>query len=69
MLVSVTKYEHSWAKKDDEKIWESNLSGVTIDKKLRFDCNIVNICFKANQKLRVLSRLASLLAYDESESF
>ena len=44
-------------------------SGVTIDKRLRFDSNIVNICFKANQKLRVLSRLASLLTYDESESF
>ena len=45
------------------------LSGVTIDIKLRFDSNIVNICFKANQKLRVLSRLASLLTYDESDSF
>ena len=45
------------------------LSGVTIDIKLRFDSNIENICFKANQKLRVLSRLASLLTYDESESF
>ena len=37
LLVSLTKYEHSWAKLGNEKIWESNkvkLLGVTIDIKL-----------------------------------
>ena len=56
-------------KKTMKKSGKVILSGVTIDIKLRFDSNIVNICFKANQKLRVLSRLASLLTYDESDSF
>ena len=56
-------------KKTMKKSGKVILSGVTIDIKLRFDSNIENICFKANQKLRVLSRLASLLTYDESESF
>ena len=67
LLVSGTKYEHSWQKIGDDKIWKSNevkLLGVTIDSKLKFDSRIANSCFKANQKLSVLSRLAGLLAFD-----
>ena len=40
LLVSGTKYEHSWAKKDDDKSWESNKVkrlGLTIDTKLKID--------------------------------
>ena len=62
LLVSGTKYEHNWAKIGNDKIWESNevkLLGVTIDNKLKLNTHIANICFKANQKLNVLSRLAS----------
>ena len=58
---------NSWTKIGDDKIWESNevkLWGVTVDNKLKFDSHIVNICFKANQKLSVLSRLPSLLIFD-----
>ena len=54
LLVSGTKYEH--------KIWESNkvkLSGVTINNKLKFYSHFVNICFKANQKLRVLGEVVN----------
>ena len=43
LLISGTKYEHSWAKISDDKIWESN------EVKLKFDGHIANICFKANQ--------------------
>ena len=67
LLVSGTKYEHSWAKIGDDKVWERNevkRLGVTIDNKLKFDSHITNICFKANQKLSVLSRLAGLLTFD-----
>ena len=67
LLVSETKYEHSWAKIGNDKIWESNevkLLGVTIVSKLKFDSHVANICLKANQKLSVLSRLASLLTFD-----
>ena len=66
LLVSGTKYEHSWAKIDDDKIWEINevkLSAVTIDNKLKFDSLIANIFFKANQKLSVLSRLAGFFNF------
>ena len=49
--------EHSWAKKGNDKIWESNkvkLPNITIDNKLKFDSDIANICFKASQKLYYL---------------
>ena len=48
------------------KIWENNedkLLGVTIDNKLKFDSHIANICFKANEKLILVSRLASLITF------
>ena len=63
MLDSGTKYEHSWAKIVDDKIRKSNevkLLGATIDNKLKFDGNIANVCFKANQKLSVLNKLAKV---------
>ena len=70
LLITGTKYEHSWAKIGDDKIWESNkveLLGVTIDNKLKFDSHIANICFKTNQKLSALSRLAGLLTFDRKQ--
>ena len=51
LLVSRTKYEHSWAKVGDDKIWESKevkLLGVAVDNKLKFDSHIANISFKVN---------------------
>ena len=70
LLVSGTKYKYSWARKDDDKIWESNevkLLGVTSDNKFKFDSHIANTCFKANQKLSLLSRLAGLLTFDRKQ--
>ena len=67
MIFSGTKYEHSWARIGDNKIWESNavkLLCVTIDNKLKFDRHIPYICFKANQKL-VLIRLMSFFTFDK----
>ena len=68
LLTSGTKYKHSWRKIGDDKMWESNevkLLGVTIDDKLKFDSHNANICFKANENLSVLNRLASLLTFDK----
>ena len=62
VLVSSTKYEHTWAKIVHDKIWETNevkLLGVAIDNKFKFNSHIANICFRSNQKLSELSRLAS----------
>lgn len=39
--------------------------GLDINNKLKFDSHITSICFKANQKLCVLSRLTKLLAFDK----
>lgn len=54
----------------NDEIWESHeiqLLGVLIDKKLKFDGHIANICFKANQNLSIFSRLASLVTFDEKQ--
>ena len=67
LLISGTKYEHSWAKAGDDKICESNefkLLVAAIDNKLKFDSHIANICFKVNQKLSVLSRSARLFTFE-----
>ena len=40
--------------------------GITIENKLKFDKHIANISFTANQNLRVLSILASLLTFDKN---
>ena len=69
MLVYGTRYEHSWAKIGDDKIWEKTevkLLGVTVNIKHKFDSHIANICFKANQKLIVSSRLAKLSAFGKT---
>ena len=67
MLFSGSKYKHDWVNIGDDKIWESNkvkLLGVTVYNKLKFDSHVANICFKANQKLSILSRMAGLLTFD-----
>ena len=65
--LNTDKYEHSWAKIGDDKIWEISeveLLGVTIDNQLKFDSHISTICFKGNQKRSALSRLMGLLTFD-----
>ena len=72
LLVFTAKYWDSWAKKGNEKIWECNkvkLLGVRIDNKIKFDSQNANICFKANQKVSILSRSVSLLTFGKSEFF
>ena len=69
LFLSVTKYEYSWANIGNDKIcWSSDvkLLDVAIDNKVKFDIHIENICFKAGQKVSVLSRLTSLLTFDKS---
>ena len=50
LFVSGNKHENMWAKKGDDQIWESRtvkLLGVTIDKDLKFDEYISNVCKKS----------------------
>ena len=63
LLVSGSKYEHTWVQLGEDKIWENNtvkLLGVTIDNELKFDNHVLNICSKANQKLTALLRNTAL---------
>ena len=49
-------------------IWESKtvkLLGITIDKELKFDKYINQVCSKANKKLNVLSRMRSFLSVEK----
>ena len=49
----------------NNKIWESKyveLLGITIDKDLKFDKKVNEICSKANRKLNILSRMQSFLS-------
>ena len=53
LLIPVNKYEHIWAKLGEELIWEETsvkLLGVTIDRQLKFDKHVFDICTKAGIK-------------------
>ena len=64
LLISGFKHQSHWAKVGTTKIWESSyekLLGVTIDKDLKFNIHISNICIKAGQKLTALGRISKLI--------
>ena len=63
-LVAANTNEHLWVKVGDAMIWESQnekLLGLTIDKNLKFNIHLANICKKASQKVSALSRVAKIL--------
>ena len=60
LLVSGHHYEEMFVNIGTDIIWESKtvkLLGITIDKELKFDKYINQMCSKANKKLDVLSRM------------
>ena len=64
LLISGFKYQIHWAKVGTSKIWESShekLLGVTIDKDLKFNLHISNICKRAGRKLTALGRISRLI--------
>ena len=65
-LIAANTNEHLWIKVGNEMIWESSeekLLGLTIDKNLKFNSHVRNICKKASQKMYVLARLAKFLSF------
>ena len=65
-LISGNVNEHLWAKVGDELIWESaeeKLLGVTIDKNLKFNSHLANLCKKVGQKVTALARIVKLLPF------
>ena len=66
LLISGNKNEYTWAKLDQDIVWQSNdveLLRVKIDSNLRFDKRVSNICFKINRKLSALTRVANLVPF------
>ena len=69
LLISGHKFEHVWADIFNAWVWESQhqkLLGVTIDKNLKFNNHISDICMKAGRKLTTLGPLSRLLAFNMS---
>ena len=65
LLVSGHYHEEMFMKIGKDIIRESNtvkLLGVTIDKELKFDNYVTEVCSKANKKLNALSRMQSFLS-------
>ena len=65
LLVSGHHYEEMFVNIGKDIIWESKtvkLLGITIDKELKFDKHINQVCSTANKKLNVLSRIRSFLS-------
>ena len=68
LLISGFKYQSHWAMIGESKIWESShekLLGVTIDKDLKFNMHLSNICLKAGRKLTALGRLSRLIPLEK----
>ena len=68
LLVSGHHYEEMSVKIGEDIIWESKtvkLLGITIDKELKFDKHVNQVCSKANKKLSVLSRMRSFLSLEK----
>ena len=68
MLVSGHYYEEMFVNIGKDIIRESKtvkLLGITIDKELKFDKHINQVCSTANKKLNVLSRMRSFLSAEK----
>ena len=60
LIISGNKHESFWTYIGSDRIWESDyvkLLGINIDRSLKFDFHMLNVCSKANRKLTILSRI------------
>ena len=68
LIISGNKNESSWADIGNDKMWESNnvkLLGVNIDRDVKFNGHMLNMCSKANRKLTILSRMFKYLTFEK----
>ena len=68
LIVSSNKHKSLWADIGNDRIWESNyvkLLGIDVDRSLKFDFHILNVCSKANRKLTILSRMYKFLTFEK----
>lgn len=69
-IISSNSHEHFWVKVGQEIIWESHqekLLGLTIDKELKFDTHLYQICKKASAKVTALARLVKILPFEKKK--
>ena len=67
-MISGFKYETLFANVSENKICETskqNLLGVYIDKELKFDYHLTELCKKAGRKLNALSRISYFLSQEK----
>ena len=61
LLLSGYKYENIWINVGGTKVWERNsetMLGIQIERNLKFDRHVVELCKRASNKLSALTRLA-----------
>lgn len=69
LLLSGNKFENIWIDVGDIKVWESNSEttlGIEIERNLRFDKHVVELCKRAGRKLSALTRLAKILPFQKT---
>ena len=69
-MISSNSPEQMWIKVGEQVIWESyqeKLLGSTIDKNLKFDKHVINICKKASAKVTALSRLIRIVPLEKKK--
>ena len=68
LIISGHKHESFCADIGNDRIWESNyvkLLGINIDRSLKFDFHMLNVCSKANRKLIILSGMFKFLTFEK----
>ena len=68
LFISENKFEHLWAKIDNDRIGESRtvkFLGITLDNELKFDEHLKNVCLIANRKLCALFRIKRYLDFNK----
>ena len=71
LLISGHKFENLWIDVGSSKIWERNsetILGVQIERNLKFDKHVVELCKRANRKLSALSRLSKILPFQRTRT-
>ena len=68
LFVAGHKFEHARGRVGPPKIRQDHsikLLGVSIDNKLKFDKNVLNIIKKANSKLSTLSKMTKFMTFQK----
>ena len=69
-IITTHSHVHFWIKVGEQVIWESQqekLLGIIIDKDLKFDKHVENICKKASAKVTALARLINIVPMEKKK--